>query len=745
LSRADRPNRARSFFVSCVAAAWLVSSAQVLAQVDPVALTDPMAELRARVRSDDVDAALAQLDLVERDDKTPALAYLRARLHERREQLGAALAALPSELSTLPEEVVSDIAKRRALWQASEGQCSAAAPVARSSDSADGSLSLRVAECALAHNDPNLALSLLGELRGNVRRSFAVRRAMSQALERTGDNAQAISELRQLYTDFPEHKASAEISSQLARLLGGAFRPTQDELFARAQRWLDIAQPEPAFEELSRMSIKPGRTPKDRQTQRLARAKLLHLKGMALFRMRSRYAEASKVLAQAAAQGGPTEADDAYHAVQALARADRDREAVKAYYKFAKTYPKDQLANSALHNAAWLELRHDLPGGEAHMQAFLKRAERTHNKRALSEPLWQLAQYAFKHQRYKQSLPLFERYATTADGPMVKARGLYWAARCAALTGQNQLALRNYRDAMAVEPLHWYALLSRARIVALGGDPGPPLPANITTHSPLPNQIEPVPLPPAARFYSELGLDEDAIGALRGQESSWRKHGNLALVQLLAAYHTLGEYARPYQLAVRERHDTLLQPAGVEQRAIWTALFPRPYASAVNEAAAREQIPEELVFAVMRKESGYKPNVVSQADAVGLLQLIVPTGRANAAEIGIKPLERAMLFEPNINIRVGAHYLAKLVAHYKGQPVLAISAYNAGEHKVDEWLKRASRQKKVAVELDWFVEDIPFEQTRNYTRSVVTAWARYAFLEQPDAGWPLELSLPLPR
>ena len=745
LRRAERPRCLRSYVV-CLLAGWLMCTASsVRAQVGPVPLSDPMAELRARVRSGDVDAALAQLDLVERDGKTPALAYLRARLHEQAERPSAALSALPADTSALPAEVASDLAKRRALWQALDGQCSAAEPAARVSDSSDSSLRLQVAECALAHNNPALALELLRDLRGNARRSFAVRRAISHAFERTGDKAQAISELRTLYTDFPEHKASSEITAHLARLLGGAFQPTRDELFARAQRWLDIAQPEPAFEELSRMSIKSGRTSKDRQTQRLARAKLLHLKGMALFRMRTRYAEASKVLAQAAAQGGPTEADDAFHSVQALARADRDREAVKAYYKFAKTYPKHHLAGSALHNAAWLELRHDLPGGEAHMQAFLKRAERTRNKRALSEPLWQLAQYAFKHQRYKQSLPLFERYATTADGPMVKARGLYWAARCAALIGQKELALRHYREAMAVEPLHWYALLARARIAALGGDPGPPLPASITSHGPLPNQMEPVPLPPAAQFYSELGLDDDAIGALRGQESSWRRHGNLALVQLLAAYHTLGEYARPYQLAVRERRDTLLQPAGVEQRAVWTALFPRPYASTVSEAAAREHFPEELVYSVMRKESGYKPSVVSQADAIGLLQLIVPTARVNAAEIGIKPVERAMLFEPSINIPVATHYLAKLVAHYKGQAVLAVSAYNAGEHKVDEWLKRANRQKKNPVELDWFVEDIPFEQTRNYTRSVVTCWARYAYLEQPEAGWPLDLSLALPK
>jgi soluble lytic murein transglycosylase len=713
------------------------------AQVSPVTPADPMGELRARVRAGDNEAALAQLELVAHNRATPALAYLRARLHERQAQLGAALEALPTELSSLPPEVASDIAKRRALWQASEGMCNQALPAARSADTTDDTLRLRVAQCALAHSDAPTALSVLRELRGNARRSFEVRLALSQALEGTGDKTAAISELRSLYVDFPEHKAAPDVLAHLTRLLGN-FQPSDDERFARAQRWLDVAQPEPVLEELGHIALKPARTPKDRQAQRAVRARLLHLKGMALFRMRTRYAEAAKVLTQAAAQGGATEAEDAFHAVQALARADRDREAVKAYYKFAKTYPKDQLAQSALHNAAWLELRHDLPGGEAHMEAFLKRAERARNKRALSEPLWQLAQYSFKHQRYKQSLPLFERYAGTADGPMVKARGLYWAGRCAALSGQKELALRHYRAAMAVEPLHWYALLARMRIVAEGGDPGPPLPESITTRGPLPHTIAAVPLPPAAQFYSELGLDEDAVGALRARESSWRRHDNAGLVQLLAAYHTLGEYARPFQLAARERSDTLLQPAGVEQRAVWTALYPRPYAADVSAAAEREQIPEELVLAVMRKESAFKPGVVSQADAIGLLQLIVPTGRANAREIGIDTLERSMLFEPSTNIRVGTHYLAKLVAHYKGVAPLAVAAYNAGEHKVDEWLKRAGKQKKHA-ELDWFVEDIPFEQTRNYTRSVVTCWARYAYLEQPEAGWPLDLSLALPQ
>src|SRR5262245_46963474 len=93
------------------------------ARTQPQPLTEALTELRAKVRSGDNDAALAQLDqLALAGGETPALAYLRARLYERKQQLRAALGALPGDLSTFPDEVANDLAKRRALWQASEGQ-----------------------------------------------------------------------------------------------------------------------------------------------------------------------------------------------------------------------------------------------------------------------------------------------------------------------------------------------------------------------------------------------------------------------------------------------------------------------------------------------------------------------------------------------------------------------------------------------------------------------------------------------
>ena len=73
--------------------------------------------------------------------------------------------------------------------------------------------------------------------------------------------------------------------------------------------------------------------------------------------------------------------------------------------------------------------------------------------------------------------------------------------------------------------------------------------------------------------------------------------------------------------------------------------------------------------------------------------------------------------------------------------VPAIAAYNAGEHRVDPWLKRGAGGGQT-VELDRFVEDIPIDQTRNYVRRVIGNWARYRYLENP-AAWPVDLPLTL--
>jgi soluble lytic murein transglycosylase len=113
------------------------------------------------------------------------------------------------------------------------------------------------------------------------------------------------------------------------------------------------------------------------------------------------------------------------------------------------------------------------------------------------------------------------------------------------------------------------------------------------------------------------------------------------------------------------------------------------------------------------------------------MQLLPETALRMAARIGLD-LRREMLFDPEINIRVGAAYVGGLASRF-GVP-LAFAAFNAGGHRVDAWLQESGR-----TELDLFVEHIPFEQTRNYVRRVTSHLAHYLYLEHPEQGWPLTL------
>lgn len=706
----------------------------------------PTSEIRERVQRGDRAGALAKLEALPPDYESRAdLRYLKARLWAEDNRTEDALTVLPEDLTSLPNMVARDIRIRRALWLARTGHCTEARPMLTALikyDGPDAELTLRAADCAVLQGDIASAFVLLRDVRAAGSKRFALRLTLAKLLAQTGDKSGAVQELRGLWVEFPTHSKISDIENELRGLVPD-WKPSNDEHFARADHWLDAARPESALAELEHVVLPKKRSqPSDKATH----ARFLHLKGMSLFKMRNKYSEAAKVLSQAAALGGNTQAEDAYHAARALARADRDAEAVRAYNAFAKRFPKDRLTADALHDAAWLELRHNMPGGEAHMRAILKRAEKLRAKQTIADSLWDLALHGFQTARYDRALPLFERYATTSDDVMVKGRGLYWAGRCAALSGKKQLAFTHYRTAMAMEPLHWYSLLARGRLAAAGEDPGPPFGAAQRDAALVPAPpVTPrnIRLPPAADFYAQIGLFDDAIKCLRLEELAVREsRDDAGLAQLVTAYHALGEYRRPFHVAARERHDVLHRPLNPTVRPIWDALFPRPYAREVGKASTASTIEPDLVFAVMRKESAFNPTVVSNADAIGLMQLIERTAKAMADEVGVKPFERDMLYEPAINIQLGSHYLSKLVARYRGNAVPAIAAYNAGEHRVDPWLKRTARADKT-VEMDWFVENIPIDQTRNYVRGVVSSWARYAYLEKQGSAWPLEVPMSL--
>ena len=107
-------------------------------------------------------------------------------------------------------------------------------------------------------------------------------------------------------------------------------------------------------------------------------------------------------------------------------------------------------------------------------------------------------------------------------------------------------------------------------------------------------------------------------------------------------------------------------------------LYPRPYDEEVRAAARLTNLPEELIYAVIRQESLYRADAGSSAGALGLMQLLPSTARRAARRWGLKEPARGDLLRPSVNVPIGAGELRSLLDRFDGQTFLATAAYNAG-------------------------------------------------------------------
>ncbi len=141
--------------------------------------------------------------------------------------------------------------------------------------------------------------------------------------------------------------------------------------------------------------------------------------------------------------------------------------------------------------------------------------------------------------------------------------------------------------------------------------------------------------------------------------------------------------------------------------------YPVAYDNILSDIARENRVDKFLALAVMREESRFDTEAVSVAGAIGLMQLMPET-----AFRYVRVERNEDLFKPYYNIYGGVKYLKKLLKDYKNV-YHAVAAYNAGEHRVNKWLKREYRDD------DEFVEDIPFGETRNYVKKVLRSYHIY--------------------
>jgi soluble lytic murein transglycosylase len=142
------------------------------------------------------------------------------------------------------------------------------------------------------------------------------------------------------------------------------------------------------------------------------------------------------------------------------------------------------------------------------------------------------------------------------------------------------------------------------------------------------------------------------------------------------------------------------------------------YVQTARLAAAEFKVPFPLVLAVIRTESDFRPNAVSDAGACGLMQLLPETFAFLKEDAFEEELPDSAIFDPVVNIRYGTYYLSYLFEKF-GNWFTALAAYNAGEGRVSAWLK----DKELSP--DGYLKHIPFSETAQYVQSALEHYGAY--------------------
>jgi soluble lytic murein transglycosylase len=149
--------------------------------------------------------------------------------------------------------------------------------------------------------------------------------------------------------------------------------------------------------------------------------------------------------------------------------------------------------------------------------------------------------------------------------------------------------------------------------------------------------------------------------------------------------------------------------------------FPIAEAESIKQFANFYQISQELIYAIIRQESGFRKEVVSAAGARGLMQIMPSTATSIAKKEKISYKNKDQLFIPTKNINLGAAYLKQLSSRYH-HPILIAAAYNAGPQQVNYWIKNHPPE-----EMDIWIETLPWRETRNYLKNIIAFYVVYQY------------------
>ena len=569
-------------------------------------------------------------------------------------------------------------------------------------------LPLRISEVALARGDARRAVETLQAL--NPEKANAPEQVLLQtarATERAGDRESALKLYRRIYYDYPTSVEANDAQAGIERLQTPDLIPADrfnrelaraERLFA-AKRW---AQARAGFEPLVRNALGDD-------------AELIGLRIAECDYYLDRFRAARDEL-QPFLKGASREAEARFFHLTATRAAGNQDSYIEMARKFVAEYPDSPWSEETLNNLAshYIIVNDD---DEADL-VFRELMRRFPKSRYSERAAWKVGWREYKNGDYRNAAGTFETAAATFPRSDYRPSWIYWSGRSHDRLGERELASARFRLTIADYANSYYGRLASA-VLGQRNEP-------IAIQSVATSTVGAVPgLIPNEGLIREFGGLELYDAALREVQYAQHVWGNSPQLEATVAWirhnQGLGLSGTDRFNAIRGAINTMrraypqFMAAGGENLPpeILRIIYPLDFWPLIARGSTQYELDPYLMTALMAQESTFTPEIKSNANAWGLMQLLPSTARRYANKMGIRRFSTSSLTDPEVNVHIGMQYFKDLIDRFGGD-YYAIASYNAGENRVAQW-----RAEKPGFAEDEFIDDIPFPETQNYVKRIL--------------------------
>ena len=344
---------------------------------------------------------------------------------------------------------------------------------------------------------------------------------------------------------------------------------------------------------------------------------------------------------------------------------------------------------------------------------------------------WKTAQTKAKNNDYLGAWEWAQPITINNKSSILAPRAGFWAGKWATILGKQEEAVTAYKSVISEFPYSYYAWRSAS---ILGLNVGNFDNLRLMNPTIIPFQR---PVPPAgSETFKELyllGQDRDAWLQWETEfqsknQPSVAEEFTEGLIKLTKGEYLIG-IEKIAKLEDREKPAEKAEYQALSQKSIyWQARYPFPYFQEIEKWSISRQLNPLLVTALMRQESRFQAKIKSPVGATGLMQVMPSTAAWIAPQMNAD-IKKINLENANDNIMLGTWYLDYTHRQYSNNSMLAIASYNAGPGNVAKWLQTIPKKDP-----DEFVEEIPFDETKNYVRQVFGNYWNYLRLYNPEVS-----------